>query len=332
MTKMWTDFLGSTSSKMAWMCPKCERRKAAAAVNGPPVPALAPEILILDESVSTRRVRESRSSALEIIDLTESPEARRPSSKRVQSAPAHVAEIIDLSPPATPSPSATPPAASRSHTPPIDVIDLSFDSPELAAQQLPEPAPLEHPVTVHPSQLAVQKASEPAPVEHPLPAPLPGRVAVPDGIDPPVATGHASMQVDPDPSREPPVSRSPSLSALVIPDPSSRSSTPSTIVRFQSMSMDVDDVDQKPIIDQKPLALLLEKLTVSEPPRGGTLGPAWVRERLETSGQMAMWRRVVEKQEMLKPLSRRKPPKTRFIGEMGESFVVLPFVDSKLHS
>ncbi|KAJ7046890.1 hypothetical protein C8F04DRAFT_213028 [Mycena alexandri] len=349
MSKLWTDFLGSKSSKLAWMCPKCTRRKAAAAVNEPLAPALATEIMVLDESVSTRRVRESRSA--EIIDLTESPEARKPSSKRVPSASADVAEIIDLAPPATP-PATPTPAASRTRTP-TDVIDLSFDSPELAPQQLPEPAPVGHPLAVHLPQLAVQRLPEPAPVEHPLAAHLPQLavhklpestpvehplagllpepVTIPGVIDPTVLTDHPLMEVYPDTLREPPISRSPSLSALVIPDPPSRSSTPSTIVRFQSM-MDVDDVDQKPIIDQKPLALLLEKLTVSEPPRGGTLGPAWMRERLEASGQMALWKRIVEKQEMRKPLSRRKLAKTRFMGEMGESFVVLPFVDNKLHS
>jgi len=133
-------------------------------------------------------------------------------------------------------------------------------------------------------------------------------------------------------------SASPSLSELFRPD----TPTPAT-TRLSSMDTDMnigdeDEVDQKPLLwelnsnadddepEQKPLALLLQHLTVSDRPRGGTLGPTWMHARAEANGEMAKWARMVERQKMPKPLSRRKPGpgKTRFDGNPRKSFVVLP--------
>ncbi|KAF8212135.1 hypothetical protein K438DRAFT_1806029, partial [Mycena galopus ATCC 62051] len=114
-------------------------------------------------------------------------------------------------------------------------------------------------------------------------------------------------------------SASPSLSELFRPD----TPTPAT-TRLSSMDTDMnigdeDEVDQKPLLwelnsnadddepEQKPLALLLQHLTVSDRPRGGTLGPTWMHARAEANGEMAKWARMVERQKMPKPLSRRKP-------------------------
>ncbi|KAJ7940538.1 hypothetical protein B0H13DRAFT_1938607, partial [Mycena leptocephala] len=219
VVEMWADFLKSNHAKLKWTCLKCSRRKKAATVplaqpaNFPTMP----EILDLDtmgSTTSTRRTPEARSNRMttvsEIIDLTESPEARR--STRVHTPRTQAAEIIDLSEIPPPAP------LTPSHSVTAKVIDLSLDSPELVPQKLPE-----------------------------LPStdlPLPPRAA-----SLPVAVDLPSMEDDPSripASSRQPTSKSPSLSELAHPDTPTPPSTPNTIVRFPSMDVD-DDVDQKPL-------------------------------------------------------------------------------------
>ncbi|KAJ7172382.1 hypothetical protein C8R46DRAFT_1348815, partial [Mycena filopes] len=292
LVRMWTEYLASPQQRLKpqWMCPKCSRRKAAAAVNAHPHPAPSTEV---SATPSTRRIGESRSTA-EIIDLTESPAV---STNRVQPAQPRVVEVLDISPPATP----TPAVSSGS------IIDLSLDdSPQFAPQPLPDLAPAPLPVAVSslnlPAAVVVIDASVAI-----SPLNFPATVAV---------IGAPSSQADLETLRERPVSRSPSFRTPAIPDPPSRVSTPS-VTRLQFM--DVDEVEQKPIIAP---TLLLEKLTLSERVLGGTLGPSWMRERLEMNGQMALWKQIVAKQEMPKQLSRRKPAKTRFVGKVEPFFVL----------
>jgi len=266
----------------------------------------------------------------EVIDLTESPEARRHA--RVQASRAQVVEIIDIEseseelPPPAPSdkPRRVPqsraqivetidveevspatPAAPLARSLSDAVIDLSLDSPPSAALNLP----------------ALPTANLHPPPAANLPQPP---VAATDLPPMDVDVGRINASPAPSPSR------SPSLSELALPDTPTPRVTP---LRSLDADMDEDNIDRKPLLivdetEQKPLSLLLQNMTVSDRPMGGTLGPAWIRERYEVSGQMAKWEKLVEKQKLPKPLSRRKPEKTRFVGQFRKSFVVLPFVNS----
>ncbi|KAF7338218.1 PHD-type domain-containing protein [Mycena venus] len=374
---MWKEFLEHTRlNKPKWTCTKCSRKKPTTV---PPAP-------------STRHIPETRSNRAttvsEIIDLSESPETRRPARAaqisrpqvaeiididsveevalsaplahprfdkpaRVQSSRAGVAEIINLE-------RELPPVAPLAHAPSdsASIIDLSLDSPPSVPLNLPAPSAdlvLPHPVTNLPAPVAVpvnlpnisadgggiRCSSASSPSRSPSLSEL-GLLETPTPANPPqlpiVATDPPSIEVDLDRMRSslaPSASRNPSLSELVLPD----TPTP-TNTRLPSMDVDMDEdnIDRKPLLnldvdetEQKPLALLLQSLSVSDRPKGGTLGPAWIRERCEASGQMAKWERLVEKQNIPKPLSRRKPEKTRFVGEFRKSFIVLPFDGNNAH-
>ncbi|KAJ6547664.1 hypothetical protein B0H19DRAFT_1166757 [Mycena capillaripes] len=263
--QMWSDFLESTRQvKPKWTCTKCSRRKQV------------PEIIDISEPAPVTPPRPTVAKVA--IDLSDSPEV----------------VALELSDP-TPDLLLHHPVAelppSRSVAAKVD-IDLTLDSPESVALELPEP-PTADLLLPH---LAVKLPEFPVVVDLP-------------SMDVEASRSSAS-------SGQPSASESPSLSELALPDTPTGRSTPTTIVRFPSM--DVDD------IEQKPLHLLLHKLTVTERPQGGTLGPAWMRERYEASDQMANWKQFLEKQKISKPLSRRKPAQTRFIGPFHKPFLVLP--------
>jgi hypothetical protein len=255
-----------------------------------------PEILDLDtmgSTTSTRRTPEARSNRTTTVsEIIDLTES--PEAHRSARVHAPRTQAAEII-----DLSEIPPPAplTPSHSVTAKVIDLSLDSPELVPQKLPELPSTDLP-------LPPRAASLPVAVDLPSMEDDPGRI--------------------PASSRQP-TSKSPSLSELAHPDTPTPPSTPNTIVRFPSMDVD-DDVDQKPLFS------LLQKLAVSDDSRGGTLGPAWMRERYETSDHMAMWKRFVEKQKVSKPLSRRKPKKTQLVDDIHKSFVVLPFVDSKPYS
>ncbi|KAJ6496963.1 hypothetical protein C8R47DRAFT_324716 [Mycena vitilis] len=269
---MWRVFLQSKGQvKLNWTCTKCSRRQAA---NPPAAPAnfRDSEIMEVDApaSTSTRHIpapQSSRTTTIsEVIDLTEYPETRKPTRVR----------------------------ATREQ--PLEIIDLSLDSPEFVALELPEPPP----ATIG---LLPQPATN-------LPEP------------PAVATDFPSIEIAheglPVPPGERTTPESPSMSSLEMPD----TPTPSTPKTVHFPSMEVDD------IDQKPLSLLLQKLVVSDPSQGGTLGPAWLRDRFEASDHYRTWKQIFE-QKTSKPSSRQKPQSKQFDGGLRHPFLVLPILDSE---
>ncbi|KAJ7343387.1 hypothetical protein DFH08DRAFT_962497 [Mycena albidolilacea] len=343
--RIFADFLNSERlHKPKWTCTKCSRKKPIA----PPLPVPEPEILVIESSQpssSTRRVSGTRpnrrSEVSEVIDLTESPEVRRPARPRA-SRPS-VAEIIDIEesedpPPSvsvSPSPSDSRPRVQspRARTETIILsgpprfIDLSLDSPPSVPLNLPAPpaaAVRLSPMEACGSRAPASGSLTPSEPRSPTPvAPVGPHSTLPD-------SHRLRTPPGPSPSRSPAPrdTPTPTPTATRLPSPS----------RDMDMDMDMnmnddEEIDQKPLlfttdddeIEQKPLALLLQNMTVSDRPRGGTLGPAWMRERFAASGEMAKWERFAERQKMPKPLSRRKPAKTRFGGGAGKSFVVLPF-------
>jgi len=170
---------------------------------------------------------------------------------------------------------------------PAEVIDLSLDSPPSFALSIPEP------LTNDPRS--------------------PGSFT---------AVVHPHIEVDirrvPDaPGR----AKSPTWSKPPVVHPQTLARTQSPDIKFRPM--EVDDTDQKP------LSLLFGNLAVSDSsasrPRGSSLGPAWMRERCETSSYMLMLDRYLENQKISKPLSKRKPAKTRFAANSREPLVILPF-------
>ncbi|KAJ7741511.1 hypothetical protein DFH07DRAFT_52434 [Mycena maculata] len=246
----------------------------------PPTSIVYVEELVESIPPPPRNVPQKRSTAVaEFIDLTDSPEARRPRRSRAQ------IDFEDSPPPSTPSRS-----ASTIST--VEVIDLSSDSPHSVVLELPDP---------------------------PIPSPPVS----------PTATVLRPMDVDRSPaSPGRTMTRSPTMSEIGLPDTPTRPQSPG--IDFPSMK--IDDTDQKP------LSWLFGNLAVSDPvaprplprPQGGSLGPAWIRESAEASSYMLVLDRYIEKQKRVKPLSRRKPEKTRFIGDSREPFIVLPFL--KEHS
>ncbi|KAJ7509974.1 hypothetical protein B0H11DRAFT_1169068 [Mycena galericulata] len=123
----------------------------------------------------------------------------------------------------------------------------------------------------------------------------------------PDATILPHMDVDLD---EIPASNSPTLRENPdLPDAPIRAQAPD--IKFHLM--EVDDIDQKP-----------RNLAVTDSsgphPRGGSLGPAWIRE----NGYMLMLERYIKKQKKMKPLSKRKLENPQFISNSGERFLVLP--------
>ncbi|KAJ7685285.1 hypothetical protein DFH06DRAFT_1158022 [Mycena polygramma] len=267
----------------------------AKAANPPAAPAnfKEPEILEVDapESTSTRHIpapQSSRATTIsEVIDLTESPETRKPT--RVRATREQPLEIIDLS--------VLPPASSSRPAAATVEIDLSLDSPEFVALVLPEPTP----ATIDLLPQPTTKLPNPPAVVIDLPS---------------IEIAHGGLPVSPGERTTP---ESPSMSSLELPD-TPTPSTPNTVVHFPSM--EVDD------IDQKPLSLLLQKLAVSDPPQGGTLGPAWMRERFEASDHFTTWRQIFE-QKTSKPSSRQKPQSKQFDGDLRHPFLVLPIFDSE---
>ncbi|KAJ6596990.1 hypothetical protein DFH09DRAFT_108131 [Mycena vulgaris] len=167
-----------------------------------------------------------------------------------------------------------------------EIIDIS-DSPEFVTVQLLEPPAPSPPLEVHN-----------------------------------VAVDLPSMDVDVPSSPRQSLVASPTLSELDLPRTPGRAGTqtPNNVV-IPFPAMEVDDIDQKPLLLQN-----LASSGHSVPPQGGSLGPAWMRERYDATGQMALWQRYVEKQNRLKPLSSRKPARTRSPGSYREPFVVFPFV------
>ncbi|KAF7363524.1 PHD-type domain-containing protein [Mycena sanguinolenta] len=259
----------------------------------------------------------ARTSAPEIIDISESPEA--PRQRRVQPSPALVVEgIIDVDAeippvPLAASPSDRPTRVQLSRAQAVDIIDLEpehphapnpdaieiLDSPPTGAMNLPAPVtdlPLPPPainssvpvVELPPARVddgGVRASSaagsrsrsstlEPTLSDTPTPT---NYAALPVIVHPPPTEVHdGGPCIIPGHS----LSMNPSLSELVLSD------TPTaTATRLPSMDVDTDpDVDANQDVDdeepvwkveeeteQKPLALLLQNLTVSDRPKGGTL-------------------------------------------------------------
>ncbi|KAJ7271879.1 hypothetical protein B0H12DRAFT_667586 [Mycena haematopus] len=305
--ELWTHFLAAKSlNAPMWTCTKCSRKATTLPTAQPSPTRYIPET---GQNTTT--------SAPVVIDITESPEA--PRLQRVQPSRALVAEIVDVDfpPPVslTPSPSARPARAESSRAQVADIIDFEAE--------LPRPADTNVFIEVldSPPSVGLNLPVAPA-VDLPLPSPAVNspiavvELAPTEVEDSGIRTSSGDSQ-----------SISPSFSDLFLPD------TPTvTVTRLPSMDVDIkkDAVDQKLIwnvdaeeTEQKPLSLLFQNLTVANRPRGGTLGPAWMR--YETSDETAKWDRIIEKQKIPKPLSGRKPAKTRFGGGVRESFVVLPF-------
>ncbi|KAK7020534.1 PHD-type domain-containing protein [Favolaschia claudopus] len=310
MIEMWQDALRNGTDTLKWSCGRCSSRMKAVAAAAPPQVAIVEEEEII-EIASTPKPRQDRQTMVsETIDLTLSPDDARKPPPRAQV----LEEVIDVefeesrSPSPTPAPAPIeeyyraqmaelPPAISALTISDTGIIDLS-DSPPFVALKLP-PSPTGNPL---PLALAIEAAN--ATVEsHPSPiaGSCPGDVRPSEDLD---------------------------LNEPMLP------STPPFDGRLPSIDDNLyeDTVDRKPSIfdqedetEQKPLILLLQKMAVSAP-KGGTLGPTWIREGYEYSAKMAQWGRFVDKQKIPKPLSRRKPVKTQFVGDSSrEPFVILPF-------
>ncbi|KAJ7709808.1 hypothetical protein B0H17DRAFT_1190967 [Mycena rosella] len=256
----------------------------------------------------------------ETIDLTETPAPRR-----VQVSGGQAGETIVPEPSTT----STPPR-------PAEVIDLS-DSPEISGGQAGETIVAELSTTSTPPRAAevIDLSDSPEFVAlESLPPPAPDPPAnLPELPDVDILMDFDADADDPPASAQPSVSASPSLSELALPGPPTGSPTPEPMARFPSM--DVDDVEQKPILlqidDEEQKPILFQNTPVPDHPaprprpQGGSLVPTWLRDRYEASGQMALWKRYAEKQNRIKPLSRRKPETTtRSVGP--PAFVVLPIV------
>ncbi|CAK5277373.1 unnamed protein product [Mycena citricolor] len=91
---------------------------------------------------------------------------------------------------------------------------------------------------------------------------------------------------------------------------------------LSAMAIEEPPVLSHPIADSNPpVSLPTEPAT--KPVKGGTLGPEWIRERLESSEHMQLWKRV----SAARPLSQtRQPTKTRTPAqaEPGLIFLVSP--------
>ncbi|KAJ6502457.1 hypothetical protein C8R45DRAFT_1070890 [Mycena sanguinolenta] len=364
--QVYRHFLASPSLKIPlWTCTKCSRKATALPLPQPQrVPD--PEILDLDTPEIIRPARQTKNPVPEVIDLSESPAAPRqprvqpapvlveeiidvdteilppvplaasPSDRptRVQSVRAQAADIIDLE--------AELPRASNTDA--DNVIEI-LDSPPSVVLNLPAPAadlPLPPPAINFPvpvielpvdggvrasspqsrsrsSSLEPTLSDTPTPTNHVAPVIVdPSSIEVDDGGGPRTTSGHFP-------------SMSPSLTELFLSD----TPTP-TVTRLPSMDLDTDQDpdDQEPVwkveaeeTEQKPLSLLLQNLTVSDQPKGGTLGPAWMR--YEASGELAKWDRLVERQKIQKPLRRKAAkPRRLDVDPRSRSFVVLPFEGS----
>ncbi|KAJ7111520.1 hypothetical protein C8R43DRAFT_1041227 [Mycena crocata] len=314
-------FMTSEQRGLDWTCPKCSRKaKLNAGLDiSTPLP-------------QTRHTsKSSQNTTSEIIDLTESPAVRRPSGQ-------------------VPSPLPTSSTSVDNKTGFIDLTSVPNSEPQRSQKNV-----------THHKSLAKPKRIQETVTEFPQPlAPVPSTEAdnataevidlsfhsevIDLSLDSPPST---VLKLGPDPptygspnfpkipeavvdvmdvdtvaaSRERSICRSPHLSALTLPPtpigpPRLSTNTPTTPIK-----MDVDE--------QKPLALLLENLTLTG--KGGSLGPAWMRERYEISGYMPRLRRSVEAQKRSKPVSRRKPEKTQFrVGDGREEFVLISRVGNSL--
>ncbi|KAJ7097839.1 hypothetical protein B0H15DRAFT_822936 [Mycena belliarum] len=341
LEKILTSYIATPGQlKLQWYCTKCSRRKKVAVrstggTHGTLGPAIPPSITATSPGLAEPWLN-GHVVVSEIIDLTGSPEPRRP--RRAQ-ARAQVGEIIDLSEPESflraevvidisDSPPLVSPQSLGSPLPNlpaifndssdipfihvgIDGVHSSVDSRETASPSSNEQAPTEY--------LSINPDRDPWSPNQSLTA-NPGRSKLalrgPSPQSPDMIHAVQASSSEHSRRRGPP---SPRLSEFHISGTPSRSQTPDTIVRFPSMEVDED-------VDQKPISLLLRSLTVSDM-KGGTLGPSWMRERLKASEKMALWRRYAEKQGQNKPLSRRKPERTsRFAGRSIEPFILLPFV------